>query len=98
EREAVALLTRQGFQEESEARAKWLRAQLSSTQLCTYFVGQQEILDLQAEDRARRGAGWSQRDFDERLLSHGAPPARHLRALLLDTGSEVGEARKPAAP
>ena len=39
EDEAVALMVDGGFQEEAEARAKYDRARLSSTQLSTYFVG-----------------------------------------------------------
>ena len=39
EEEAVALMVDGGFQEEAEARAKYDRARLSSTQLVTYFSG-----------------------------------------------------------
>ena len=38
-----------GFQEEGEAAGKWVRAQLTSAQLSTYFVGFQEHADLRAE-------------------------------------------------
>lgn len=51
---ALDLMVRLGFQEEDEARAKWLRARLTSTQLSTYYVGALEMLDL--EDAARRRA------------------------------------------
>jgi uncharacterized protein (DUF885 family) len=98
EREAVEMLTRYGFQEDAEARAKWVRAQLSSTQLCTYFVGLQEILDLEAADRARGGDAWSRRDFVARLLAHGSPPVRHLRTLLLDGGAPASQPGTEAAP
>jgi uncharacterized protein (DUF885 family) len=98
EDEGVAMLREQGFQEESEARGKWRRAQLGSTQLCAYFVGVQEILDLRAADRARLGAAWSTHDFNERLLAHGAPPVRHLRALLLGADPSESPGRDPAAP
>ncbi len=49
EDEAVSLMVDGGFQEEAEARAKYDRARLSSTQLCTYFVG----LDGDVGPRAR---------------------------------------------
>ncbi len=39
EEEMMQLLTQTAFQEESEARGKWRRAQISVTQLSTYFVG-----------------------------------------------------------
>jgi uncharacterized protein (DUF885 family) len=54
EEEAVRLMVDGGFQEEAEARAKFDRARLSSTQLSTYFVGSLAFWDL--EDAARRQA------------------------------------------
>ena len=42
-----------GFQEEAEARAKFDRARLSSTQLSTYFAGSMEMWDLELEIRRR---------------------------------------------
>ena len=52
EDEAMRLMIDGGFQEESEARNKWNRARLTSTQLSTYFIGSIEMWDL--ERRARR--------------------------------------------
>jgi uncharacterized protein (DUF885 family) len=37
--QAIELMTRQAFQQEREAAGKWVRLQLSSAQLPTYFVG-----------------------------------------------------------
>jgi hypothetical protein len=42
-----------GFQEEAEARAKFDRARLSSTQLSTYFAGSIEMWDIEREVRRR---------------------------------------------
>lgn len=53
EEEAVRLMVEGGFQEEAEARAKFDRARLTSTQLCTYFVGSTEMWDLELERRRR---------------------------------------------
>lgn len=39
---AMDLMVRQTFQQEREAAGKWVRAQLTATQLPTYFVGAQE--------------------------------------------------------
>ncbi|MBA2381161.1 MAG: DUF885 domain-containing protein [Chloroflexi bacterium] len=50
---AVSLMTDGGFQEEAEARAKYNRARLSSTQLSTYFVGSLLFWDLEDEVRRR---------------------------------------------
>ena len=52
ESEAMELMTRGGFQEESEARKKWDRARLTSTQLSTYFVGSMEMWNLSVSGAA----------------------------------------------
>jgi uncharacterized protein (DUF885 family) len=51
--EAVALMVDGGFQEEAEARAKFDRARLSSTQLSTYFTGSLEMWEIEREVRRR---------------------------------------------
>lgn len=53
EEEAVALMVEGGFQEVAEARAKFDRARLSSTQLSTYFAGSMEMWDIEREVRRR---------------------------------------------
>jgi uncharacterized protein (DUF885 family) len=53
EDEAVALMVDGGFQEEAEARAKFDRARLSSTQLSTYFAGSMEMWEIEREVRRR---------------------------------------------
>jgi hypothetical protein len=45
-----------GFQEEAEARSKFDRARLSSTQLSTYFAGSMEFWDIEREVRRRAAA------------------------------------------
>ena len=59
EGEAVALMVEGGFQEEAQARAKFDRARLSSTQLSTYFVGSLAFwaLDRAARRRAAAASG-----------------------------------------
>ena len=56
EDEAVSLMVDGGFQEEAEARNKWNRARLTSTQLSTYFVGSVEFWDIEHEARRRAAA------------------------------------------
>jgi uncharacterized protein (DUF885 family) len=51
EDEAVTLMVEGSFQEEAEARAKYDRARLTSTQLCTYFVGSMQMWDLERDRR-----------------------------------------------
>jgi uncharacterized protein (DUF885 family) len=53
EDEAVAFMVDGGFQEHAEARAKFDRARLSSTQLTTYFAGSNEMWDIETEVRRR---------------------------------------------
>ena len=53
EDEAVAFMVEEGFQEEAEARAKYDRARLSSTQLSTYFAGSMEMWDMELQARRR---------------------------------------------
>jgi uncharacterized protein (DUF885 family) len=67
EEEAVALMVEGGFQEEGEARAKYDRARLSSTQLSTYFTGSMEFWDIEREVRRRAAvaAGLSAGDVPE---------------------------------
>jgi uncharacterized protein (DUF885 family) len=81
EDEAMTLMLRRGHQEEGEAAGKWRRAQLTSAQLSTYFVGYLEVGDL-ARDLAVARPGASVRERHDELLSHGSPAARHLRGLL----------------
>jgi uncharacterized protein (DUF885 family) len=53
EEEAVRLMVVGGFQEEAEARAKFNRARLSSTQLSTYLAGSLEMWEIERDVRRR---------------------------------------------
>ncbi|MEM6640552.1 MAG: DUF885 domain-containing protein [Pseudomonadota bacterium] len=81
--EAMALMTRGAFQEEREAAGKWVRAQLSSTQLSTYFVGYQEHADLRRETEAAWGDEFTLRRYHDTVLSFGSPPGQFVRAQVL---------------
>jgi len=80
----MALMTVQGFQQEREAAGKWVRAQLTSTQLPTYFVGFQEHLDLENAVRERDGDQFDMRKYNDTVLSFGSPPGRYVRQMMLD--------------
>ena len=71
---ALALMMTRGYQEEGEARGKWRRACLTSTQLSTYFVGS-HALDPILGRFAATGR------YDE-VLAHGSPPPHLLAGLL----------------
>jgi uncharacterized protein (DUF885 family) len=79
EAEAMTLMTARGFQEDGEASGKWRRAQLTSAQLSTYYVGYTEVADLAADLRRR---GLPERAAHDSMLAHGSPPARLLREVL----------------
>jgi uncharacterized protein (DUF885 family) len=54
--EAVATMVEGAWQEEAEARGKYDRARLSSTQLSTYFIGSMGMWALEVEARRRAAA------------------------------------------
>jgi uncharacterized protein (DUF885 family) len=78
---ALELMTGRGYQEEGEAAGKWRRAQLTSTQLCTYYVGYLEVRRL-VDDLRVAHPDWTNRQLHDTVLAHGSPPVKHLRTLL----------------
>jgi uncharacterized protein (DUF885 family) len=80
EKEAIALMENEAFQEEGEAVGKWRRARLSRGQLSTYFYGFRELMKLR--ERAEREPGFSERVYNDRLLAFGSPPIRVIREQL----------------
>nr|WP_298129278.1 DUF885 domain-containing protein [uncultured Pseudoxanthomonas sp.] len=82
--QAMDLMVRQTFQQEREAAGKWTRAQLTSAQLPTYFVGVQEHFDLRKAAEAKQGAQFNLKAYHDQVLSYGAPPVRFVRQLMLD--------------
>ncbi|HEY6191161.1 MAG TPA: DUF885 domain-containing protein [Bacteroidota bacterium] len=81
--EMMGLLTKQGFQEEREAAGKWRRANLTSAQLSTYFVGFQEIWDLREAYKKKMGEAFSLKKFHEDFLNHGSPSVKYIQELML---------------
>src|SRR6266513_3112130 len=82
EKEAMDLMTKEGYQQEGEAVAKWKRARLTSAQLSTYFVGATEHLDLRERAKARAGASFNLKKYNDEVLSFGSPPAKYVRELM----------------
>jgi uncharacterized protein (DUF885 family) len=82
--EAMQLMTVTGFQEEREAAGKWVRAQLTSAQLPTYFVGYLEHADMRAEAERRWGERFAAKRYHDQALSYGSPPVRFVRELMFD--------------
>ncbi|HIE5511629.1 TPA: DUF885 domain-containing protein [Stenotrophomonas maltophilia] len=81
---AMHLMTHDAFQQESEASGKWVRAQLTSAQLPTYFVGAQEHFDTRKAMQEKLGDKFNLKAYHDQMLSYGAPPVRFARQLMLD--------------
>ncbi|MCM2525767.1 DUF885 domain-containing protein [Stenotrophomonas maltophilia] len=81
---AMHLMTHDAFQQESEAAGKWVRAQLTSAQLPTYFVGAQEHFDTRKAMQDKLGDKFNLKTYHDQMLSYGAPPVRFARQLMLD--------------
>lgn len=82
--QAMELMVGRTFQQEREAEGKWVRAQLSSAQLPTYFVGVQEHFDLRKAMEAKLGKDFKLKAYHDQVLSYGAPPVRFVREMMLD--------------
>jgi uncharacterized protein (DUF885 family) len=82
--EALHLMTVTAFQEKSEAEGKWIRAQVTSAQLPTYFVGLTEHHALRTDAEKRQGSAFNLKAYHDKVLSFGSPPARYVRALMFD--------------
>ncbi len=82
--EAMKLMMHDAFQEEREAAGKWTRAQVTSAQLSTYFVGYQEHRDLRKATEQRWGSAFTLKRYHDGAVSFGSAPVRFVRSLLLD--------------
>ena len=82
EKEAMDLMVNETFQEKEEASAKVQRAQLSSCQLPTYFVGWRGWLDTREEYKKRKGAAFNLQEFHDAALKESAVPMPVLGGLL----------------
>ncbi len=82
--DAMRLMMHDTFQEEREAAGKWTRAQVTSTQLSTYFVGYQEHRDLRIAATAAWGEHFALKRYHDGAISFGSPPVKFVKALLLN--------------
>jgi len=89
EADALKLLREEGHQTPQVAELKIRRAQVTSVQLSTYFVGWQQILKMREEQKAAKGAAFSLREFNDALLSHGTPPLPYLREVFFASEAPV---------
>lgn len=80
--DAIRLMVDGAFQSEEEARAKLIRAQQTSTQLSTYFVGRMAHVRLREEMQRTLGDQFSLGRYHEAALSHGSIPMKYLAELV----------------
>ncbi|HYZ87892.1 MAG TPA: DUF885 domain-containing protein [Myxococcales bacterium] len=82
EQQAIARMMKDGFQEEGEAVGKWKRAQLTSTQLSTYYVGNAEMNDIRAAWEQNHGKYPDLRALHDAMLSFGNAAPKYVRERL----------------
>jgi len=82
EKDAIARMMNDGFQEEGEAVGKWKRAQLTSTQLSTYYVGNSEMNDIRAAWEKNHGRYPDLKALHDAMLSFGNAAPKYVRERL----------------
>jgi len=82
EKQALALMMNEGFQEEGEASGKWRRAQLTSAQLSNYYVGSLEVIDIRRAFEAKMGDTANFRQMHDTMLSFGSPAPKYVKELM----------------
>jgi uncharacterized protein (DUF885 family) len=82
EKEAVDYMMNEGFQEEGEAVGKWKRAQLSSTQLSTYYVGSVEVNDIRKAYEAKNKGKIDMLKMHDAMLSFGSPAPKYVKEMM----------------
>ncbi len=82
EKEALALMMNEGFQEEGEAAGKWRRATLTSTQLPSYYVGAIEVNDIRRAYEAKMGNTVDYKRMHDTMLSFGTPAPKYVKELM----------------
>src|SRR5437870_4183578 len=90
QQQAMDLMTKEAFQQEGEAVAKWKRARLTSAQLSTYFVGATEHLDLRTAEQKKLGKDFNLKKYNDEVISYGSLPVKYVRELMLQ-GTTVSQ-------
>ncbi len=82
DQQAIDLMIKDTYQEKEEATAKLQRAQLSSCQLPTYFVGWKGWLNVRAHYKQKKGEAYSLKEFHEAALKESGVSLPALEGLL----------------
>lgn len=81
--ECLKLLTREAFQQQTEADNKWNRVSVTSVQLTSYYTGYKEIIELREAYKKKLGDKYNLKDFNEKFLSYGSSPVKYIKELML---------------
>ncbi len=82
EKQAIDFMMNEGFQEEGEAAGKWKRAQLSSTQLSTYYVGVVEVNDIAETYKNKTERKFDMQEMHDKMLSFGSPAPKYVKEMM----------------
>jgi len=74
QQEAMDVMLREAFQEQTEAENKWRRITLSQVQLTSYFTGYAEIYDFRERQKALLADNFDLKAFHDQFLSYGSAP------------------------
>ena len=81
--QAIAMLTREAFQQQAEAENKWTRVTETSVQLDCYFTGYKEIMDLREAYKKDQGEAYNLKTFNEKFLSYGSAPVKYIKEAMM---------------
>lgn len=82
--QAIAYMTRGGFQTVAQAERNWNKICLFPEEATLAYVGYQELLDLEKNLKRIRGNSYSRKDFLNEVLSFGPIHLRELKERLLE--------------
>ncbi|SEQ75776.1 Uncharacterized conserved protein, DUF885 familyt [Solimonas aquatica] len=82
ETQALRLLRDEAFQDETEARGKWRRAQILGVQLSFYYAGFSAIYDYREHLKQELGERFDLKRFHESFLSYGSAPVALITQLM----------------
>jgi len=77
--QAIAYMTRTGFQSEAEAERNWNRIILNPLDSVYTYAGLQELLDMEKTYRQKQGDSFTKKDFLAKVLSYGTIPIRDMK-------------------
>lgn len=77
--QAIKMLTKEAFQQQTEADNKWKRVSVSSVQLTSYYTGYKEINSLHEEWKKKQANKYKLKQFNEKFLSYGSAPVKFIK-------------------